>query len=92
LNHNDFYTTTDYWRWRQGFKGTETAQKRAGILKMENRTPSTRFSLFPELKRLNARDPLSPPPPRIRSRRGTGMALAFCLAGASTSIVYKLLR
>ena len=43
------------------------------------------------LRRLSARiDPLSRPPPD-RDEVLVCMALAFCLAGASTSIVYRLL-
>jgi len=50
--------------------------------------------VFPshELKRLSAWDPLSPPPPEFdRDEVLVCMALAFCPAGASTSIVYRLL-
>jgi hypothetical protein len=45
------------------------------------------------LKRLSARiDPLSPPPPLFdRDEVLVCMTLAFCLAGASTSLVYRLL-
>jgi hypothetical protein len=45
-----------------------------------------------ELKRPSTRDPLSPPPPEFdRDEVLVCMALAFCLADASTSIVYRLL-
>jgi hypothetical protein len=83
--------TADCWRWRPGFKGTETTQNGPESLQIGNRAPSTRF-LSHELKRLSARDPLSPPPPEFdRGEVLVCMALAFCLAGASTSIVYRLL-
>jgi len=51
------------------------------------------FFLSHELKRLSARiDPLSPTsPPFDRDEVLVCMALAFCLAGASTGIVYRLL-
>jgi len=59
---------------------------------MGNRAPSARFSCL-MLKRLSARiDPLSrPPPPIDRDEVLVCMALAFCLAGASTSLVHRLL-
>jgi hypothetical protein len=44
------------------------------------------------LKRLSAGDPLSPPPPEFdREEVLVCMLLAFCVAGASTGLVYRLL-
>jgi len=78
--------------WRLGVKEPKTAQIGRNSPEMGNRAPSARFSCL-MLKRLSARiDPLSPPPPPIdRDEVLVCMALAFCLAGASTSLVYRLL-
>ena len=82
----------DGWHWRPGVKGTETAQKRAEIPRDREQSAFDTFSLSHELKRLSARIPLSPPPPEFdRDEVLVCMALAFCLAGASTSLVYRLL-
>jgi hypothetical protein len=44
------------------------------------------------MKRLSRGDPLSPPPPEFdRDEVLVCMAAAFCLAGASTSIIDRLL-
>jgi hypothetical protein len=44
------------------------------------------------MKRLSRGDPLSPPPPEFdRDEVLVCMAVAFCLAGASTSIIDRLL-
>jgi hypothetical protein len=89
LHHNDFHGRADCWRWGPGFKGTETAQKWAGIPQIGNRAPSTRF-LSHDLKRLSARDPSSHRPNSTATRYDevlVCMALPFYLAGASTSII-----
>jgi hypothetical protein len=57
----------------------------------EEQGPSTRF-LISRIETAECEDPLSPPPPPFdRDEMLVCMALAFCLAGASTSIVYRLL-
>jgi hypothetical protein len=74
-----------------GLQGNRNDAKRAG--NPSNREPSA-FDVLPshDLKRLSTRDPLSPPQPEFdRDKVLVCMALAFCLAGASTSIVYRLL-
>jgi hypothetical protein len=74
-----------------GLQGNQKGQKRAEIPEIRNRAPSTRFShLMNETAEHG--DPLSPPPPEFdRDEVLVCMAVAFCLAGASTSIVYRLL-
>jgi hypothetical protein len=44
-----------------------------------------------EIETAEGKDPLSPPPPFDRDEVLVCMALAFCLAGASASLVYRLL-
>jgi hypothetical protein len=67
-----------------GLQGNRKGAKRAENPQIGNRAPSTRF---PQLG-----DRLSPPPPEFdRNEVLVCMALAFCLAGASTSIVHRLL-
>jgi hypothetical protein len=92
LNHNDFYDLADGPALAFGRQGTKTAQIGWNSPEMGNRAPSARFSCL-MLRRLSARiDPLSrPPPPIDRDEVLVCMALAFCLAGASTSLVYRLL-
>jgi hypothetical protein len=49
--------------------------------------------MFPQgIETIEHGDPLSPPPPEFdRDEVLVCSALAFCLAGASTSIIYRLL-
>ena len=74
-------------------KGTETAPNRPEFPGDREQGAFDTFFLSHDLKRLSARiDPLSPPPPPIDPDEVlVCMALAFCLAGASTSLVYRLL-
>jgi hypothetical protein len=82
----------DHWRRHPSVKGTETAQKRAGIARDREQSTLDTFSLSHEIETAEHEDPLSPPPPEFdRDEVLVCMALAFCLAGASTSIVYRLL-
>jgi hypothetical protein len=85
-----FVTTHPCGAGNPGFRGPETAQKEARI--RLGREPST-LDMFPQgIETIEHGDPFSPPPPEFdRDEVLVCSALAFCLAGASTSIIYRLL-
>jgi hypothetical protein len=93
LNYNDFYDLADGPALALGVMGTKTASNRPEFPGDREQGALDTFFLSHELKRLSARiDPLSPPSrPFDRDEVLVCMALAFCLAGASTSLVYRLL-
>jgi hypothetical protein len=74
-----------------GLQGNRKGAKRVEIPKIGNRAPSIRFPIS-SIETTEHGDPLSPPPSEFdRDELLVCMTLAFCLAGASTSIVYRLL-
>jgi hypothetical protein len=81
----------DHWRWHPSVKETETAQNEPESPEIGNRAPRHVFPIS-RIETAEREDPLSPSSPEFdRDEVLVCMALAFCLAGASTSIVYRLL-
>ena len=71
--------------------GTENDAKLAGIPRHREPNACNRFPVS-EIETAEREDPLSPPPPEFdRDEVLVCMALAFCLAGASASVIYRLL-
>jgi len=87
LNHKDFIRRFDVGSDRRACAGTGNGTKRAEIPGIWNRARLRSFSVGGPKRE----DPLSRTPEFDREQALVCMALAFCLAGASTSIIYRLL-
>jgi hypothetical protein len=71
--------------------GNQNVEKSAVIPPLGELSPSARFRLW-WVEKAKREDLLSVPPPEFdRDEVLVCMALALCLAGASTSIIYRLL-
>jgi hypothetical protein len=92
LNHNDFYDRSRSPALALRHQGNRNGAKLAEFPRNREQSALDTSSLSHELKRLSAGDPLSPPPPEFdREEVLVCMLLAFCVAGASTGLVYRLL-
>jgi hypothetical protein len=91
LNHHDFYYRDRWLALPSQRQGNRNGAKRAEFARLATERPRHVFPIA-WIETAKREDPLSPLPPEFdRDEVLVCMALAFCLAGASTSIVYRLL-